>query len=175
MSTKISPQEFYDKVAPDYDAWLQDPKINVQHVHEAAQIFQRHNQSQQGSLLDIGCGTGLLKDLLQRGFDYTGIDIAGNMLQHAAGRGYQIIHKPTEEALPEIPNASYDFVFALSSLLFVKDIESALAHIHRIARQSIMLSLDSLPADYIRDFAVTVYDHSQVSIANAKEDYSNQE
>ncbi len=108
---------------------------------------------------------------LQRGFDYTGIDIAGNMLQHAAGRGYQIIHKPTEEALPEIPDASYDFVFALSSLLFVKDIESALAHIHRIARQSIMLSLDSLPADYIRDFAVTVYDHSQVSIANAKEDY----
>lgn len=171
MSAKISPQEFYDKFASSYDAWLQDPTINIQHIYEAAKIFQTHNSSQSGSLLDVGCGTGLLKDLLQREFDCTGIDIAGNMLHYAAERGYKTIHKPTEEALPQIPDASYDFVFALSSLLFVEDIESALAHLNRIARQSVLVSLDSLSEDYIRSFAVAVYDHSQVAISHAKEDY----
>jgi ubiquinone/menaquinone biosynthesis C-methylase UbiE len=77
---------------------------------------------------------------------------------------------PTEEALPALFDNSYDFVFALSSLRFVADIEASLAH-HRIARRSILLSLDDLSDDYIRDFTVTVYNHAKVEVPEAKEDY----
>ncbi|NEQ98821.1 MAG: class I SAM-dependent methyltransferase [Cyanothece sp. SIO2G6] len=119
----------------------------------------------------MDCGTGSLKDLHEGEFEYTGIDIAENMLQYASERGYKTIHSPTEEALPPLEDRSYDFVFALSSLLFVEDIQTALAHINRIARQAVLLSLDDLTKDYIDNFTVTVYNHSKVFITGAKDDY----
>ncbi len=171
MSTKISPEEFYDKFAPTYDVDTKTPTINVQHVNEAAKIFKKYNSSAHGSVLDIGCGTGLISDLLPGELEYTGIDISGEMLHFAAQRGYKTIHKPIEDAINEIPDSSYDFVFALSCLLFVEDIDSVLKNINRIARKGILLSIDNLTEEYIKNFTVTVYNHSQVPIPNTKEDY----
>ncbi|MGK7955778.1 MAG: class I SAM-dependent methyltransferase [Crocosphaera sp.] len=172
MLNKINPQDFYDDFASTYDTTLQNAKVNACHVKEAAKIFQRHNTQIYGSVLDVGCGTGLLKDLFQeREFDYTGIDISEKMLEYASSRGYRTIHEPIEVALPKIQENEYDFVFALSSLLCVEDINSILLHLDRIARQSIVLSIDHLTDEYIRDVPVTVYNHSKVNILNAKEDY----
>ena len=171
MPIKILSQEFYDNLAPNYDATLKDPKIDAQHVNEAAKIFQQHNNATSGSILDLGCGTGLLKDLLGDEFDYTGIDISEEMLKRASDRGYQTIHKPVEDALSEIPDRSYDFVFVLGTLLFVEDIDSILKDIERIARQSILLSLDEVTEEYKRNFSLEVYNHFQVEFPNTKEDY----
>ncbi|MEM9543078.1 MAG: class I SAM-dependent methyltransferase [Cyanobacteria bacterium P01_E01_bin.42] len=184
MSTKISPQEFYDDLASNYEAKFYyedsssaDPKksdearINAQYVNEAAQIFHKYHRGQQGSVLDMGCGTGLLKDHLEGTFEYTGIDVSPKMLNFASQRGYQTICQPVEQVLPTLSNQSYDFIFGLSSLLFVKDIYSLLTEMNRIARKSIVLSLDDLTEDYIRDFVVTAYNHAGISIPKAKEDY----
>lgn len=171
MSSKISPEQFYDGFAPTYDKTLKSSQVNAQHVHEAAKIFHRYHKHQNGSILDIGCGTGLLKDLLEGDFTFTGIDISKNMLRYAAQRGYTTIHQPVEVAIAQIADRSYDFVFALSSLLFVRDIETILTHLNRIARRAILLSLDNLTEDYILKLTVEVYNHSQVSVPNAKEDY----
>ncbi|MGK7885618.1 MAG: class I SAM-dependent methyltransferase [Crocosphaera sp.] len=172
MLNKITPKDFYDSFASTYDATLDNSEVNACHLKEAAKIFQRHNTNIHGTVLDIGCGTGLLKDLFQeREFDYTGIDVSQKMLQYASSRGYRTIHEPVEVALPKIQDQSYDFVFALSSLLFVEDIHSILLHVDRIARQSILLSLDQLTDDYIRDVSLIAYNHSKVEISNAKEDY----
>lgn len=171
MSSKISPEQFYDGFAPTYDETLKSSQVNAQHIYEAAQIFHRYHKNQKGSILDIGCGTGLLKDLLEGDFTFTGIDISKNMLHYARSRGYTTIHQPVEAAIAQISDSSYDFVFALSSLLFVREIDSILIHLKRIARQAILLSLDNLTEDYILKFAVEVYNHSQISILNAKEDY----
>ena len=172
MVAKISPTEFYNQLASTYDATLKDPRIDAQHLKEAAKIFQKYNSQAGGSLLDLGCGTGLLRELLKGEFKYTGIDLAEKMLHYASERGYKIIHQPIEAALPQIPDCSYDFVFALGCLLFIEDIHSTLAHINRIARKSILLSLDNLTQEFVDNATVTVYDHSQVSISNAKEDYT---
>ncbi len=59
MLNKISPEEFYDNLAANYDDVLKDPKCNAQHPHEAAKIFHQYNHHQ-GSILDIGCGRGFL-------------------------------------------------------------------------------------------------------------------
>lgn len=94
------------------------------------------------------------------------------MLDLASRRGYRTIHKPIEEALSDIPDNSYDFVFALSSLQFVKDINETLSHIERIVRKTILLSLDEITEEYSHEFCVQTYDHSRVVIPNAKEDYT---
>ena len=170
MSKKISAEEFYDGFAAQYDNLLKDPKYNVQHLNEASKIFNRYNHVQ-GNILDIGCGTGTLSELLQGDFQYTGIDISDKMLKYAAQRGYKIIHNPMETALAKIDSHSYDFVFCLGSLLCVKDAITAINHMRRIARQSILVSLDETTAEYISNVIVPVYDHSQIALEEAIEDY----
>ncbi|WP_254565612.1 class I SAM-dependent methyltransferase [Oscillatoria sp. HE19RPO] len=171
MTNKTSASEFYDRFASTYDEALRSPKIDDRHLDEGVKNFKKYVRSTKGSILDIGCGTGLLKDLLPGEFDYTGIDVSQKMLDMAAQRGYTIIHEPVEQALAKLPDRSYDFAIALSSLLCVKDIQPVLAHIERIARQSILLSIDEITEEYKRNFVVPVYDHSQLSFPHAKEDY----
>ncbi len=72
-------------------------KSNAQHLNEAVKIFHRHNYYE-GKILDIGCGTGFLSELLEGNFEYTGIDVSAKMLDYAAKRGYKTIQKPIEKA-----------------------------------------------------------------------------
>ncbi|NEQ86876.1 MAG: class I SAM-dependent methyltransferase, partial [Moorea sp. SIO2I5] len=170
MSKKKAAEDYYDKFAAKYDEVLKQPSSNVEYVNEAVKIFHRHNHHQ-GSVLDIACGTGVLSELLQGDFDYTGIDISSKMLDYAAKRGYKTIHKPIETALTEIDSQSYDFVFCLSSLLFVKDVATAITQMNRIARQKNIFSLDETTEEYIQKVPIPVYDHSKIAIDNAMEDY----
>ena len=170
MSTKISAEEFYDKFADNYDSVLKSPNYNAQYLHEATSIFHKYNHPD-GNVLDIGCGTGALSELLQGKNEYTGIDISGKMLMKAAQRGYKTIHKPIETALVEIDNQSYDYVFCLGSLLCVEDAASSIKHMGRIARKSILISLDETTEEYIKNLVVPVYDHSKIPIEDAIEDY----
>ena len=170
MLPKISAEEFYDKFADNYDLVLKDSNYNAQYVNEAVKIFHRYNRNQ-GNVLDIGCGTGALSELLQGDFEYTGIDISGKMLDYAAQRGYKTIHQPIETALAAIDNQSYDFIFCLGSLLCVEDAATAIKHMVRIARKAILVTLDETTEEYIKNVIVPVYNHSKISIENAIEDY----
>ncbi|NET44879.1 class I SAM-dependent methyltransferase [Okeania sp. SIO2B3] len=170
MLDKISAEEFYDNYAIKYDDVVFKGKCNAQHLNEAVKIFHQHNYHQ-GMILDIGCGTGFLSGLLQGNFEYTGIDISAKMLDIAAKRGYKTIHKPIETALAEIDSQSYDFVFCLGSLYFVEDAQTAIEHIYRISRKAIIISIDELTEEYIKNFVVPVYDHSKIVLEDAIEDY----
>lgn len=171
MPNRISPEEFYDGFATDYDDTVNGSIVDAQNIKEAVKVFHKYNRDTSGSVLDLGCGTGLLKDQLHGNFDYTGIDVSNNMLDCASKRSYKIIHKSVEDALPEIPDSSYDFVFALSSLQFIKDIYSCLTHIKRVARRSIILSIDDLTENFLHKSKMECYNHSRVVIENAQEDY----
>lgn len=170
MSTKISAEKFYDQIAANYDDTLTSSQVNAQYVNEAVKIFHRYNHHQ-GNVLDIACGTGNLSELLQGDFEYTGIDISSKMLDFAYQRGYKTIHKPIETALEQIDTNSFDFVFSLGSLLCVEDATTAIEHMRRIARKTILISLDETTEEFIKKSAVPVYDHSKIIIKDATEDY----
>ena len=93
------------------------------------------------------------------------------MLDDAAQRGYKTIHKPIETTLAEIDSQSYDFVFCLGSLYFVEDAQTAIEYIYRISRKAIIISIDELTEEYIKNFAVPVYDHLKILVEDAIEDY----
>ncbi|MEM6402819.1 MAG: class I SAM-dependent methyltransferase [Cyanobacteria bacterium P01_D01_bin.116] len=170
MLTNISTEEFYDKFADNYDDTLKSSKVNAQQVNEAVKLFHRCERNQ-GSILDIGCGTGNLSEFLQGDFEYTGIDISGKMLDIAARRGYKTIHKPIETALAEIDTQSFDFVFCLCSLTCVEDAATAIEHMRRIARKTILFSLDEITEEFKKQSPVPIYDHSKIPIKDAIEDY----
>ncbi|WP_293065797.1 hypothetical protein [Okeania sp. SIO2B3] len=54
---------------------------------------------------------------------------------------------------------------------FVEDAKTAIEHIYRIARQAIIISLDEMTEEYIKNFVVPVYDHSKIVLEDAIEDY----
>ena len=169
MLTKISTEEFYDEFAPTYDETAKSSKVNAQHMNEAVKIFHKHNH-QQGNVLDIACGTGSLSELLQGDFEYTGIDISAKMLDIAAQRSYKTIHKPIEPALAEIETQSFDFVFCLSSLQYIEDAATAIEHIRRIARKTILITVDEMTEEHNKH-PLSVYNHSTISVEDAIEDY----
>ncbi len=170
MLKKTTAEEFYDAIASDYDEILESDKCDARHVNEAVKIFHRYNHHQ-GNILDIGCGTGMLSQLLEGNFEYTGIDISNEMLNIASKRGYQTICKPLEIALAEVDTDSYDFVFCLSSLLCIEDVGAAIIHMRRIARKTILISLDEVSQEFIQKYVIPVFDHSQFPIEDAVEDY----
>ncbi len=74
---KTSP---YDALADSYNAMFEDPK-HLAENQEIAGMFAGKDKKLDGRVLDIGCGTGTLLDLVEVGFgDYTGIDPSERML-----------------------------------------------------------------------------------------------
>ena len=79
---RIWTPRFYDRIAKGYDtfSWLISP------IGEESQRRVLDGLSV-GSLLDVGCGTGLLLDLADAsGLHCYGVDLSGGMLEQARSK-----------------------------------------------------------------------------------------
>jgi len=88
----LSIEDFYDRLAPDYDAMTTFEKRFVQEEPFFRLLVQRYGIR---SALDAGCGTGFHSILLARlGVRVTAVDISARMLEelsrHTAGLGLDI-------------------------------------------------------------------------------------
>lgn len=173
-------QAYYDELSPTYESLINDTNLSVRTHDEVVKVFKKFD-IQSGSILDIGCGPGNLKKILKKRiptkFSFTGIDISSEMLKLAKqGSGYACIHGYAEDILPLIPDKSYDYVVAISSLHFVRDIKTTLMHIARITRKGFLISLDQMTSEYAKGFKTVcdtvVYDHFDIPIDGVVEDYS---
>ncbi|WP_281016770.1 MULTISPECIES: bifunctional 2-polyprenyl-6-hydroxyphenol methylase/3-demethylubiquinol 3-O-methyltransferase UbiG [unclassified Minwuia] len=111
-----------------------------------AQIVRHFDCNGQGpaplkglSILDIGCGGGLVAEPMARlGGDVTGVDAAGDNIQaartHATGLGLQIDYRhDTAEALVE-QGAQFDVVLALEIVEHVADVGLFVASVAKLVR-----------------------------------------
>jgi ubiquinone/menaquinone biosynthesis C-methylase UbiE len=77
--------EFYDRVAPEYDAWA-----GGLHGRVAAKLVEVTSPRRGDSVLDVGCGTGLVTHLLAESVgakgSVVGIDLSARMLDLARAR-----------------------------------------------------------------------------------------
>ena len=71
----------YDEVASVYDNDF-EAKADYQAPEILINTFNKHN-IYSGKILDIGCGTGKLKNYLGNKFEYIGIDISPKMVVEA--------------------------------------------------------------------------------------------
>jgi ubiquinone/menaquinone biosynthesis C-methylase UbiE len=89
----------------------------------------------QGSVLDLGCGTGLVLDHLRQrefGGNYFGIDASSGMLSLVSkGPGVELHHGDVHDLLPMLPDKSFDGVTALWSWEYM-DRKKLLPHIRRV-------------------------------------------
>lgn len=79
------PETIYDRLAPQYDKRYSDPM----YLLENTELFERLSPHLFGSVLDIGCGTGLLLDYIKlpRGY-YVGIDPSQGMMNEFLRKHY---------------------------------------------------------------------------------------
>ncbi len=74
----------YSILAECYDALMEDVDYAAWADFYEAQ-FAKHGKSRPGIVLDLGCGTGKLTNILAaRGYDMIGVDLSAEMLSHAA-------------------------------------------------------------------------------------------
>jgi ubiquinone/menaquinone biosynthesis C-methylase UbiE len=162
--------ELYDQVAGEYNANFEG-KAEYQIPKILLEVYSRHNISS-GELLDIGCGTGKLKEYLGEGFSYSGIDISSGMTEEARKNGFYVINGPVEEVIKTFDDKSVDHVTAMSSLYFVRDYELLMKEIERVARQSLFVSLEQFTpeiAEMMRKRGINIYNHLASIIENPTE------
>lgn len=87
------------------------------------------------SLLDLGCGAGMLALLARKGVSLTGVDLSEHCVAAARRNGYDVAVRAPLVALP-FEDASFDYVASLDVLGHVGDEEkdTVLAEIRRVLR-----------------------------------------
>ena len=88
------------------------------------------------SLLDIGCGSGMLcKIAFDKGFNVTGFDASYDLLEEAGKRlGKEFFIRGDMENLP-FEDASFDVVTGITSFQFAKDTLNALKEANRVLKK----------------------------------------
>jgi len=126
--------DFYDRVAPEYDAWA-----GGLHGRVAAKLVDVAAPRRGGAVLDVGCGTGLVTELLAqrvgaRG-SVVGIDLSPRMLALARARS-----QPNTTFLPMAAermvfrDRSFDLITYGQSLPYLIDPLASLEEAARLLR-----------------------------------------
>ena len=102
-----------------------------------------------GTVLDIGCGDGLLlKMLREQGVTAAGVDISPEAVAQCKAAGFEAQTHTLDDALP-YPDNSFDTVTMLDILEHVYDPQFALQEATRVARTHVIIGVpnfSSLPA-----------------------------
>jgi len=130
--------ETYDKKAAELiERSYQTPEIVNQRLRTLAALALARGES----VLDAGCGTGLLLEQEARTVGSEGraegVDYSEAMLDHARGRCTGLeqvsLQQGSIETLP-FEAASFDAVSCTQTLLYVEDMNKALQEIHRVLK-----------------------------------------
>lgn len=148
--------EFYDKLAPDYDAMTGFEK---RFVHERPFFRMLVEKYGMRTALDAGCGTGFHALLLARlGVEVTAVDVSPAMLAIAARHAQEMqlpLHlvESSFQSLPTLAPGPYDAVFSmgnsLAHLLTKEDLAGALAAFASVLVPRGVLFLQNLNYDRI--------------------------
>ncbi len=161
---------FYDEAASVYDESFEG-KAEYQIPRILLETYQKYGITE-GTLLDIGCGTGKLKKYLGDSFTYEGIDISPAMIEEAKKRGFEGHIGAVEDVIETFRDKSVDHIIALSSLYFIEDWEKLAKEFERVARQSIFVSLEQFEPriiEMMKGRGINIYNHSASEIQNPTE------
>ena len=160
----------YNEAASIYDESFEG-KAEYQIPRILLETYQKYGITE-GIILDVGCGTGKLREYLGDSFTYKGIDISPMMIEEAKKRGFEGFVGPVEDVIETLADKSVDHITALSSLYFVKDYEKLIQEFERVARKSIFISLEQFQPEIIeimKGRCINIYNHPASVIQNPTE------
>ena len=92
------------------------------------------------SVLDVGCGDGMLMELLakEKNVNIRGIEISKIKVQNCIAKGLTIIEGNAEEDLKQFPDKSFDYVVLSQTLQAFLKPEKVIDELLRIGKQAIV-------------------------------------
>ena len=109
--------------------------INRFDIQYARTMWIYDNVRRGSSVLDLGCGEGMLALLKRKGVTLAGVDLSPELLAAASRNGYDGVYVATLTALP-FSDSSFDYVVSLDVMGHVAfdDKDPVLAEIQRVLR-----------------------------------------
>ena len=157
----------YEAIADEYDTEF-EAKAEYAAPQYITEVFEEFD-IRDGSILDIGCGTGKLREYLGKNFQYVGIDISPKMLSIAKNRGYETHEGDAIEQLQTLGDKSVDHIVALSSLYFIEDFHAFISECERVARRSLFITLEQFDqriTEMMKTRGIDLYNHDLSIITN---------
>jgi predicted TPR repeat methyltransferase len=130
-------QQLFDGYADRFDQHLEG-MLQYRMPRRVAEILLERWPRRDFSLLDLGCGTGLLgKHLGRIQGAFVGVDLSRNMLEKAVKLNVYSRLRLNEivAEMNEIPPASFDCVTACDVFVYVGDLRDTLAGCHKVLRE----------------------------------------
>lgn len=92
-------------------------------------------------VIDLGCGDGRLLQMLrdEHNCDVLGVDVDRENVELSIARGLPVIHADLDTGLPLVPDGSFDVAVLSQTLQQVRDPQSVLQAIYRIAQRSLVV------------------------------------
>jgi SAM-dependent methyltransferase len=119
----------YDGIADWYDTEFQPSPLES----ETWETLERLLGEGDGSLLDVGCGTGgYATGFAELGWDYTGVDASEDMLRRAEEKGVRAV-RADATALP-FGDASFDAAVSIFTHTDVDDFDGLVREVVRVLR-----------------------------------------
>jgi ubiquinone/menaquinone biosynthesis C-methylase UbiE len=129
--------------------------INRFDIQWARTMWIYDNVRHGSSVLDLGCGEGMLALLKRKGVTLTGVDLSPDLLAAAGRNGYDGAYLATLTALP-FPDSSFDYVVSLDVMGHVAfaDKDRVLAEIKRVLRPDgvTMHGIECLDREFHQDY-----------------------
>lgn len=92
------------------------------------EILQTMTFQPEDSVLDVGCGQGVLTSILPKGVSYLGMDLSKSLLQQAKKRGVKTLHHDATKPWPE-DLGEFSHIFSLLALQNMEAPQLAIAQI----------------------------------------------
>lgn len=126
--------DYYEKP----ELWGRNLEQLPAHTAERVRVTPTIIPDDVSTILDVGCGDGVITNELARRFDVTGLDISGEALKHVKTKTYQ----GTLETVEFAPK-SFDAVTAFEVLehLPVRDYELAIARMAVLSRRYVVITV----------------------------------
>ncbi len=127
---KKSIMKFFDNIAPHREKWI---TRNRYYYRDLIKFF-KYNIPERSSVLEVGCGTGLVLNSLNPSKG-TGIDISMKMVEIARNKypGLNFIHMDAESLTL---NEKYDYIILSDLVGFLEDVQQAFEQIKKISHNN---------------------------------------
>jgi ubiquinone/menaquinone biosynthesis C-methylase UbiE len=157
MSNRYSPEEikranivYHTRMADAYDR--DQPCFSPENIQRMEEVIRNlAKRYGDGSLLDVGCGTGFIINIARRYFNrVTGVDITRAMLDKVDLSSGNIELKVADAADMPFPNESFDVCTAYGFLHHLLKLTPTFKEVYRCLKKGGVLYADQEPNYYCR-------------------------
>jgi len=147
MGERTNVTSLFDSWPEKYDSWFTTPIGALVKQYESELLLEMLAPEEGECILDVGCGTGIFTaGVLALGSQVIGLDISQPMLSRAKNNLRQSKFTTVAADMTSLPfpDESFDRVYSMTAVEFLKDAGPAISEFNRVARRGATIFVSTL-------------------------------